>query len=66
MDNFQQIIPFLIPIFVIQVGLQIYSIVNLVKRKRVPFNNKLIWGIIILCGGIFGSIIYLIFRGDDE
>ena len=65
MDILKEVLPYLIPVFIIQFGLQIYSIVNLIKRKQVPFNNKLLWGVII-ASGIIGTIIYLIFRGDDE
>ena len=65
MDILKEVLPYLIPVFIIQFGLQIYSIVNLIKRKKVPFNNKLLWGVII-ASGIIGTIIYLIFRGDDE
>lgn len=61
-----EILPFLIPVFIIQLGLQIYSIVNLVKRCKVRFDNKLLWGIVIVLFGILGSVIYLVFRGDEK
>lgn len=66
MTNLREIIPFLIPLVLLQVGLQVYSIINLVHRRKVRFNNKLVWGIIILCFQLIGVVVYLVFRGDDE
>jgi hypothetical protein len=43
----------------------VYCLINLVQREKVRYNNKLLWGLIILFGGILGPIIYLLFRGDD-
>lgn len=59
-------IPFFIPVLIIQFSLQIYSIVNLIRRNKVRFNNKLIWGIIILALGLIGPVSYLLLRGDEE
>ncbi|MCX7922623.1 MAG: PLDc N-terminal domain-containing protein [Clostridia bacterium] len=58
-------LPLFIPIVLIQFGLQIAAIVNLIKRKKVRFNNKAIWAIIILLGGLVGPIIYFAARGDE-
>lgn len=66
MSTFKEILPFLAPVFVIQLGLQIYSIINLVKRHKVRFNNKLLWGIVIVVFGILGPVVYMVFRGDEE
>ncbi len=66
MMNLREILPFLAPVFIIQLSLQVYSIINLVKRRKVRFNSKLLWGIVIICLGIIGPVVYLIFRGDEE
>jgi hypothetical protein len=65
MDEFIKILPYLWPVFALQFGLQVYCLINLVQREKVRYNNKLLWGLIILFGGILGPIIYLLFRGDD-
>ena len=65
MSNFKEILPFVIPILLIQMGLQIYSIINLVRRHKVRFNNKLLWGIVIVLFGILGPVVYMVFRGDE-
>lgn len=66
MTNINKILPFLIPVILIQVSLQVYSIVNLVRRKKVRFNNKLLWGVIIIGFQTLGAAAYLVFRGDEE
>lgn len=66
MININEILLFLIPVILIQVSLQVYSIVNLVRRKKVRFNNKLLWGVIIIALQIPGSVAYLLLRGDEE
>ena len=66
MNMLKEVFPFLIPVFVIQLSLQLYSIVNLIKRRKVRFNNKLLWGIVIVLFGILGPVAYMVFRGDEE
>ncbi|MFO7637187.1 MAG: PLDc N-terminal domain-containing protein [Clostridia bacterium] len=51
-----------LPFVLIQLGLQIYCLVDLYKRTSVRFDNKVIWVLIILLGSLLGAIIYLIFR----
>lgn len=66
MDFLIRNLPLLIPIILLQLGLQIAAIINLVRRKKVRFNNKYIWLAIILLGNLVGAIIYFIARGDEE
>ncbi len=66
MEELMKNLPLFAPIIILQFGLQIYSIVNLAKREKVRFNNKGIWALIILATGMIGSVIYLVFRGDEE
>lgn len=66
MIELTKILPLLIPIIILQLGLQIAALVNLAKRRKVRFDNKLIWIIIIIFGSMIGSIIYFIARGDEE
>jgi hypothetical protein len=66
MNEIQQILPLVAPIAVIQLGLQIYAMIQLVNRRKVRFNNKWLWGAVIVLFGILGPILYFVFRGDDE
>lgn len=46
------------PIIVLQIGFQIYAIVDLFKHPNVKNLNKWIWLVIIIFGEIFGPILY--------
>jgi hypothetical protein len=50
---------------VLQLGLQIIALVNLSKRRKVRFDNKLIWVLIIVLGNLIGPVAYFLFRGDE-
>lgn len=56
----------LIPVLLIQLGLQIYCIIDLVKRRTVKYGNKAIWALVILLVNLIGPIVYLVMRGDGE
>lgn len=56
----------LLPLIIVQIGLMIYALVDLIKRDRVRFNNKLIWLLIIVFINFIGPIIYLIFKEDNK
>jgi hypothetical protein len=61
-----EMLPLFIPLLAIQIGLQDYCMINLIKRKRVKFNNKWIWGVLILFFQILGCVLYLALRGDED
>lgn len=65
MEVLQKLLPLLIPILLIQLTLQIVALVSLAKRKKVRFNSKLIWVLIIVLGEILGPILYFTFGGED-
>ncbi len=64
--DFATILPLLIPILLIQIGLQIYALIDLARQERVRWNNKWIWVAIIVLGEIFGPIVYFIFARKEE
>jgi hypothetical protein len=49
-----------IPIVLIQLGLQIYALVDLARQPKVR-GPKWVWVIIILLGELIGAIVYLVF-----
>jgi len=63
---FEEAIKFLWPIIVLQVIIQVLALVNLSKREKVRFDNKKIWVLLIILGGLIGSIAYFAFRGEDD
>jgi len=66
MVDMKIIILLLIPVFLIQLGLQAYCIYDLVKRQNFKYFNRNIWAAIVILGNLLGAIVYLIFRGDND
>lgn len=66
--DISKVLPFLIPLVLIQYGLMIGAIISVAKKdqKELRFQNKLIWILIIVFGSIFGSIIYFILGSNDK
>lgn len=54
------------PIILIQLALQIYALVDLIKRKKTKNLAPLVWGLIIVFGEIVGSAVYLIVGRSEE
>jgi hypothetical protein len=51
----------LLPIVVIDLGLVVFSLVDLFKpERRVIGDNKLVWALIIVLVGTIGPIVYLL------
>jgi hypothetical protein len=51
----------LLPIVVIELGLVVFSLVDLFKPERhVVGNNKLIWALVIVLVGTIGPVVYLL------
>jgi hypothetical protein len=45
----------------LQYGLMVYAIRDLVHRPRVRGNNKVVWGLVVLCVPIAGALAYAIY-----
>ena len=58
-------LPFLIPLFVLEIALMVIALVDLVKRERVRGSNKVVWALVIIFISIIGPIVYLLLgRGE--
>ena len=60
-----KLLPVLIPIFLIELGLMIYCIVDLVKREKTN-GPKWVWVLVIVLVNIIGPVIYLIVGRKDD
>lgn len=58
--------PLIIPLVVIQLGLLLFSLVDLIKRDKVKGGNKVVWALVIIFINIIGPIVYLIFGKVEE
>ncbi len=54
-----------IPLALIQLGLMIWAIVDLVKRERVRGGSKLLWALVIVFVSTIGSIVYLVWGRQE-
>jgi hypothetical protein len=62
----KQVLPFLIPLAVIEVALLIIALVDLIKREHVRGGNKVIWGLVIVLINIIGPIVYLLIGRQER
>jgi len=68
MDNWDTIVemlPFLIPLLILQLVLLIVALVDLVKRQKVKGDNKVLWVLLIVLVNIIGPVVYLIFGREE-
>jgi hypothetical protein len=64
MDIPSKLIPLLIPVIIIELGLMIIALLDLVKRERTR-GPKWVWALVIIFLNIFGPIAYLLFGRRD-
>jgi phospholipase D-like protein len=46
-------------LIVVQLALQVYAVVDLVRRDRVRGDRKWVWALVIAFGNLVGAIVYL-------
>jgi DMSO reductase anchor subunit len=69
MDSAQvsEIIKYIWPIIVLQLGIQVFALVDLIRRKNIKYLPKVVWAIIIILGEIVGAVVYLLLgKGKEE
>ena len=54
-----------IPIALLQIGLMIWALVDVIRRDYVRGNNKVVWILVIVIINIIGPIIYLLLGRSD-
>jgi len=67
LDSLKTIIdmlPLLIPLFVIQIALMVIALVDVIRRERVR-GNKVVWIIIIVLINVIAPIVYLLFGRQE-
>lgn len=60
LDEILKVLPFLIPLLIVEIALLVIALVDLVKRERVRGGNKVIWALVIVLVNLIGPIIYLV------
>jgi hypothetical protein len=64
-EQLTSLLPFLIPIVIIEIGLMVWALVDVVKRERVRGGNKVVWILIIVLVNLFGPIVYFIWGREE-
>ena len=59
MDFIRQYLPLLIPLVLLQLGLQIWALVDLARREATN-GPKWLWAVIIILGELLGPVVYFI------
>ena len=61
----KELLPFLIPLLLLEVGLVVWALIDVSKRERVRGGNKLVWILVIVFLNIIGPIVYFIFGREE-
>jgi len=64
LDKIKELIPLLIPIIILQFGLMVAALIDVIKREKTK-GPKWVWIVVIVLVNLFGPIIYFI-AGRDE
>jgi len=64
MEVIKPYIPYLIPVVLIELGLLVFALTDLIRRERTK-GPKWMWGLIVVLVGIIGPVIYLL-AGREE
>lgn len=65
MQEFMEYLPFLIPIIIIQLILQIVALIHIIKHPKYRLGNRTFWILVVLFGQIIGPVIYFVL-GKEE
>lgn len=64
--TFDQFLPLLIPLIVLQLALMGVGLFDLTRpERRVKGGNKLVWGLLIVFVQFFGPLVYFLFGRED-
>ena len=66
LDTIVQMLPYLVPLIILEVILLVVSLVDLAKRKHVTGGNKIIWALVTVCIQLIGPVIYLVLGRKEE
>jgi len=61
-----ELLPFLIPLVVVELSLAIIALVHVLRHPNYKFGNKIMWAVIVLCIQFVGPVIYFTLGRGDE
>ena len=66
METVIQMLPYMVPLIVLEVALMAVALVDLAKRKHVTGGNKIIWILVTVGIQFIGPVIYLVAGRKEE
>ncbi len=60
-----RLLPLFIPLFLIEIGLMVIALLDIIRRERVRGGNKVIWILVVVLIGVVGPITYLLFGRQE-
>jgi hypothetical protein len=66
METVIQMLPYMVPLLIVEVALLVVALVDLAKRKHVTGGNKIIWILITVGIQFIGPVIYLVAGRKEE
>ena len=66
MKEVMEYLPFILPIFIIEMALMVIALIHVIKHDNYKFGNKVMWIIIVLFVQIIGPVAYFIIGRGDE
>ena len=64
LEKISELIPFLIPVILLQLGLMIYCLVDIARREKTR-GPKWVWALVVIFVNLVGPVIYLIFGREE-
>ena len=64
METLNELLPFLIPVILLQIALMVVALVDLVRRERTR-GPKWAWALVILFVNLIGPVVYLFFGREE-
>ena len=66
MEQILEFLPFLIPLFILQIGLLVYSVYHILKHEHYKRGNRVLWLVIVIVVNFIGPILYLTIGRDNS
>ncbi len=65
-DQVIGMLPFLIPLVVLELALLVIALIDVIRREKVTGNNKVVWILLIVLFQVIGPIVYFIFGRKES
>jgi hypothetical protein len=64
LDTLTELLPFLVPIILLQIGLMVVALIDLVRRERTR-GPRWVWAVVIVFFNIVGPVLYLLVGREE-